>query len=222
LQAVEIEFLVVWHNPTSRQELLIPGEDNIATWRAKNITEKQWQDYTRLAWDISPVLATYLPARFKVNEAIMSEIRHQVQQNPVCVSHVPEALQYLATTDTILSDSTKLVHMLTWARISPITALSYFSRQFPPHPITAQYAVRVLCSYPADAVLFYIPQPVQALRHDTVGFRWVWFCFGWGEIVRSKCRTCCDSKGFTYSYIRVRILGMKTKHFLHLFLRCTR
>jgi phosphatidylinositol 4-kinase len=170
LLAVEIEFLVVWHNPTSRQELLIPGEDNIATWRAKNITEKQWQDYTRLAWDISPVLATYLPARFKVNEAIMSEIRHQVQQNPVCVSHVPEALQYLATTDTILSDSTKLVHMLTWARISPITALSYFSRQFPPHPITAQYAVRVLCSYPADAVLFYIPQLVQALRHDTMGY----------------------------------------------------
>ncbi|XP_063926767.1 phosphatidylinositol 4-kinase alpha isoform X4 [Zophobas morio] len=170
LLAVEIEFLVVWHNPTSRQELLIPGEDNIASWRAKTITEKQWQDYTRLAWDISPVLATYLPARFKTNEAIMSEIRHQVQQNPVCVSHVPEALQYLVTTDAILSDSAKLVHMLTWARISPIHALAYFSRQFPPHPITAQYAVRVLSSYPADAVLFYIPQLVQSLRHDTMGY----------------------------------------------------
>jgi len=62
----------------------------------------------------------------------------------------------------------QLVHMLTWAKVSPVQALSYFSRQNPPHPITAQYAVRVLSSYPADAVLFYIPQLVQTLRHDTV------------------------------------------------------
>lgn len=58
--------------------------------------------------------------------------------------------------------------MLTWARVTPVQALSYFSRQYPPHPISAQYAVRVLASYPADAVLFYIPQLVQTLRHDTV------------------------------------------------------
>jgi len=62
----------------------------------------------------------------------------------------------------------QLVYMLNWARVSPVQALAYFSRQFPPHPITAQYAVRVLKSYPPDAVLFYIPQLVQAVRHDTV------------------------------------------------------
>lgn len=180
LLAVEIEFLIVWHNPASRQEQQFPSEESIVSWRAKTITEKQWQDYTRLAWDISPVLAIYLPSRFKTNEAIMSEIRHQVSQNPVCVSHIPEALQYLATTNAILSDSTKLVHMLTWARVSPIGALAYFSRQFPPHPITAQYAVRVLSSYPADAVLFYIPQLVQALRHDTV---WGFFFLTVGVLI---------------------------------------
>lgn len=63
----------------------------------------------------------------------------------------------------------QLVHSLTWAPVTPIHALSFFcSRQFPTHPITAQYAVRVLSSYPADVVLFYIPQLVQAVRHDTV------------------------------------------------------
>lgn len=67
-----------------------------------------------------------------------------------------------------MSESPKLVHMLTWATVSPIQALAYSSRQFPIHAISAQYAVRVLNSYPADAVLFYIPQLVQALRHDTV------------------------------------------------------
>lgn len=58
--------------------------------------------------------------RFRMNEAIVSEIIHQVQQNPVAVSHIPEALQYLATTDAILTDSPKLVHMLTWSRVSPV------------------------------------------------------------------------------------------------------
>lgn len=64
----------------------------------------------------------------------------------------------------------QLVHALHWSRVTPIQALSYFSRQYPPHPITAQYAVRVLSSFPSDAVLFYIPQLVQTLRHDTVFF----------------------------------------------------
>ncbi|XP_065168456.1 phosphatidylinositol 4-kinase alpha isoform X3 [Atheta coriaria] len=170
LLAVEIDFMIVWHNPGSRVELHLPGEDSLAAWRAKTLTEKQWQDYTRLAWDISPVLAVYLPDRLKSNDSIINEIKHQIMQNPVAVQHIPEALQYFATTDAILSDIPKLVYMLTWAKLTPIQALAFFSRQFPPHPITSQYAVKSLTSYPSDAVLFYIPQLVQALRHDNMGY----------------------------------------------------
>lgn len=65
--------------------------------------------------------------------------------------------------------------MLAWAPVNPIQALSYFSRQYPTHPLTAQYAVRALNSYPAEAVLPYIPQLVQALRHDTVCFLFISF-----------------------------------------------
>ncbi|VDK64142.1 unnamed protein product, partial [Cylicostephanus goldi] len=43
-------------------------------------------------------------------------------------------------------------------------------RQFPLHPVTVQYAVRVLRSYPADTLLMYIPQLVQAVRHDNIGY----------------------------------------------------
>lgn len=98
----------------------------------------------------------------------MGDICDYVRLNPTTVQHIPDALQYLVTTEALLKDSTELGYMLTWARVSPVQALSYFSRQFPPHPISAQYAVRVLSSYQADAVLFYIPQLVQAIRHDSV------------------------------------------------------
>ncbi|XP_058809461.1 phosphatidylinositol 4-kinase alpha isoform X2 [Phymastichus coffea] len=169
LLAVEIEMLLVWANPGSRQELAIPGEQSIAEWRSKSMTDR-WRDYTRLAWEISPVLAIFLPVRLKNADSIIKEVCRLVQLQPVQVMHVSEALQYLVTTETLLNDTPKLVYMLTWARCLPIEALAYFSRQFPHHPISAQFAVNVLESYPADAVLFYIPQLVQAVRHDSMGY----------------------------------------------------
>lgn len=169
LLAVEIEMLLVWRNPSGRPELALQGEGSIADWRAKGMNDR-WREYTRLAWEISPVLAIFLPVRLKNHEVIIKEICGLVRLKPVPVMHVSEALQYLVTTDTLLNDVPELVYMLTWARVSPIQALAYFSRQFPHHPISAQYAVHVLDSYPADAVLFYIPQLVQAVRHDAMGY----------------------------------------------------
>jgi phosphatidylinositol 4-kinase len=60
--------------------------------------------------------------------------------------------------------------MLTWSKVGPIQALSYLSRQYPTHSMTAQYAVKTLHSYPAEAVLSYISQLMQASRHDTMGY----------------------------------------------------
>ncbi|XP_063368926.1 phosphatidylinositol 4-kinase alpha isoform X2 [Cydia amplana] len=169
LMAVEIEFLVTWHNPHGRPEQAVPGEDNIATWRSKPNTERTWRDYAKLAWDISPTLAVFLPERFN-NEGIVAEMRRKVQAQPTAVCHIPQALKYLVTTETLLNDAHELVHMVTWARVTPVEALSYFSRQYPPHPLSAQAAVSALTSYPSSAVLLYIPQLVQALRHDTMGY----------------------------------------------------
>ena len=66
VQANEVERLVTWYNPLSRSDLLIPGEDDITTWRAHTVSEKQYRELARLAWDISPELATFLPDRLVV------------------------------------------------------------------------------------------------------------------------------------------------------------
>lgn len=171
LQAIEVENLATWRNPVAPEQLNV-GENNINTWLGKPM--KGLVETARLAWDISPALAVFLPARLRGNEIVVTEVSKQVRFKPACVSHIPEGLQYLVNTESLINDSHELVHTLTWARVSPVAALAFFSRQYPPHPITAQYAVKVLSSYPPDAVLFYIPQLVQAVRHDTVRHNWIY------------------------------------------------
>ncbi|KAF2369045.1 Phosphatidylinositol 3-/4-kinase catalytic domain [Trinorchestia longiramus] len=176
LLAVELQSVRVFVYPPQPQassggDVTTPQEESVTRWLSANLnTTKSWVSNTALAWDISPTLAVYLPTRLNNIPSIESELRRLVRHNPLPVSHLPDSLFFLSTSENILSDLQQLNSMLTWAAVPPVRALAFFSRQFPPHPITAQYAVRVLSNYPADTVLFYIPQLVQALRYDTMGY----------------------------------------------------
>lgn len=190
LLSSEIEVLVTYQNPLDTRESLVASMSQREYGMASGNTgkqledamsyletqvrgrtmDKEWRDHVRFAWDVSPTLAVYLPQRL-YHQAVEKELSRLVRSNPEDVCHLPKALDHFLTRDAIQNDAPELTHVLTWANTSPVHALSLFCpRIYPSHPLTAQYAVRVLESYEPDAVLFYIQQLVQCTRWDDLGY----------------------------------------------------
>ncbi|GAA53851.1 phosphatidylinositol 4-kinase [Clonorchis sinensis] len=171
LLASEIERISVWFNPLGDTALISPKETEAEQWlRDTLLREKNWRRWVTLAWELCPCVAVYLAQRFRASDSLRREISSLVTSHPQLVSHIPHALHYLATSANIEADTPELMHVLTWATAAPIVALSFFSRMFPQHPLTHQYAVRVLANYPSETMLFYVPQLVQGVRYDKLGY----------------------------------------------------
>ncbi|XP_077969116.1 phosphatidylinositol 4-kinase alpha-like isoform X2 [Styela clava] len=170
LLTAELEHLITWYNPTANPDSMIEWESTVSAWRTQEISDRQLKDLVQHAWHVSPILAVYLPDRLRNSEVIVRAVTNLVRKNPATIECCPEGMKYLVSNQSLESDSQELVHALTWSLGTPSTALSYFSRLFSPHPYTAQYAVKVLRGFPPEAILFYIPQLVQAVRYDTMGY----------------------------------------------------
>nr|CRZ25602.1 Bm7141 [Brugia malayi] len=176
--ANEIERLSAWLNPLG--EALGLEDASIEQWRKSTFPDarteaKLLRENARIAWQICPDLAVYMPSRFRSCSACQMAVQELLVNSPELVTDLPEALSLMLGEGRILEEKVEdlktLSHILTWAICDPVMALSLLGpRQYPTHPITVQYAVRVLRSYPPDVLLLYIPQLVQALRHDTMGY----------------------------------------------------
>ncbi|CAF3354648.1 unnamed protein product [Rotaria socialis] len=176
LLASEIERLETFHNPLGRADLQIDHntQSTYTNWKVydmNGISNKAWREYGRVAWLISPDLAITLYYTIP-KESLRNEIQYLVKSYPLLVRHIPEALCiFTATAENDRQCETSII--LTWAPIDPVTALSYFASarlNQVANSYTIQFASRMLYTTKAEALILYIPQLVQAIRYDEMGF----------------------------------------------------
>ena len=61
-------------------------------------------------------------------------------------------------------------YLLYWAPVNPTEALTYFLPAYGNHSFILQYAMRALESHSINIRFYYVPQLVQALRYDALGY----------------------------------------------------
>lgn len=131
--------------------------------------QDSWKEIVRFAWEVSPRLAVQMNARF-VQPVVHRELHHLIANNTLDVVDVPEALVILLGDRLLPNAKLDLKYLQYWAPVPAITAANYFLPAYGNHPLILQYAMRSLEYYPVSTVFFYIPQIVQALRHDDLGY----------------------------------------------------
>ncbi|KAJ3753010.1 hypothetical protein EV360DRAFT_88184 [Lentinula raphanica] len=159
----EIFRLNVWANPMNDPKR---GTDHIGT----TLTEGSWPALIRTLWQIDPAIAIHLTERFKLN-VIRSEVTKLVRSSTVDVLDVPEALNFLLGEGMELAAVRRDLKLLPlWAPVPPITANTFFEPRYQNDSLILQYAHRVLEQHPVELTFFFVPQVVQALRYDRLGY----------------------------------------------------
>ncbi|KAI8067784.1 hypothetical protein BC940DRAFT_340507 [Gongronella butleri] len=164
----ELTRLSVWCNPLNSTGHGLPP---LFTGHVERsfVTEDSWKEIIRFAWDVSPRLAIQMNTRF-VLPVVHRELHRLIANNSLDVVDIPEALVILLGDRLLPNANLDLKYLQYWAPVPAITAANYFLPAFNNHPLILQYAMRSLEYYPVETVFFYVPQIVQALRYDELGY----------------------------------------------------
>ena len=122
------------------------------------------------AWAEDPRIAVQLATRFSQSQELVSGIRTYILRQPEKVIHDSDALYVLLGASLPQDVKLQLKFLLYWAPINPMAAVTYFLPSYGNHPLIIQYAVRALESHSTDITFFYVPQIVQTLRYDALGY----------------------------------------------------
>lgn len=125
--------------------------------------------FARTAWTESPGLAIQLMTRF-ANESLHRDVRFLLLNFPDKAMHEANAVQPLLGDKLPTDVSFQLKYLLYWKQVNPVQAVTYFMPAYGNHPFILQYAMRALESHSVDVTFFYVPQIVQCLRYDALGY----------------------------------------------------
>ncbi|KAK7693961.1 hypothetical protein QCA50_003536 [Cerrena zonata] len=128
-----------------------------------------WHSIVRKVWQIDPAIAVFLAERFHV-VAVHAEVSKLVRSNTREVVAIPDALRFLIGDSSYFSTRRDLKYLVVWAPVPPVLAITFFEKRYQNEPLLLQYAHRVLEGHPVELTFFFVPQVVQALRYDDLGY----------------------------------------------------
>lgn len=172
--------LEVWVNPLQKGPF-------IDSHNTSKTMEGSLLPHVRTAWWHDPALAIELATRFH-SPRLHKEVRFLLLSMPERALSEPEALSLLfggLLANDIHSQlkvcfegnnlaAPQLTHhvqyLLFWKPVNPITAVTFFLPAYMDNAFVVQYAMRSLDSHSIDVTFFYVPQIVQTLRYDRLGY----------------------------------------------------
>ncbi|KAI2629573.1 hypothetical protein GGR54DRAFT_628129 [Hypoxylon sp. NC1633] len=157
--------LNVWVHPLNEGH----QRSHLMTSHGRTTLETTLKPLVRVAWAESPSLAIELVSRFSI-PAIHNEVRWLLLNFPSKAISEPEALPILLGGELPSDVRFQLKYLLFWAPVNPVTAVTYFLPAYRNHPFLLQYAMRALEHHSVDVTFFYVPQIVQSLRFDALGY----------------------------------------------------
>ncbi|KAL2010126.1 hypothetical protein VTN00DRAFT_5933 [Thermoascus crustaceus] len=173
LQAKQSLVQILLENERSRLRVwLYPLEQErrhyITSSGSRNHTEEIFS-LLRLAWGESAGLAIQLAARFP-SPKLKNDVRWLLLNFPEKALGESASLEIMFGPALPPDVTFQLKYLLYWAPVNPIEALTYFLPAYGNHPFILQYAMRALESHSVDVRFFFVPQLVQALRYDALGY----------------------------------------------------
>ncbi|KAG0655552.1 phosphatidylinositol-4- kinase [Rhodotorula mucilaginosa] len=157
----EADRLRLWLNPLLDPKRGLPS--------AEFQDVEELRRLSRFAWPRWPKVVVHLAERFKL-PPLNDEITRLVTTDPVRVQDCPEALGLFVGENLSASARKQIKHLLYWSPVPVPEALRFLFPKFGGDAILLQYALRVLEHHPVSVTFFYVPQVVQALRTDELGY----------------------------------------------------
>jgi phosphatidylinositol 4-kinase len=160
----KINRFATWINPLGLpEELVIPPPINERAIK--------WSQIVKIAWRVNPLVAIHLRSRFPTSaDQIDFELSEISRFSEIKTVHCAAAVNSYLKTAWKQKSEPQMRHLMYWKPIPPITAIQILCQPTKPHPWILQYCIRSLEDFPINLVFFYIPQLVQALRHDYLGY----------------------------------------------------
>ena len=162
----EVSRLGVWISPLG----IDAWTSALLSSHSSGIRDVSFSPLLNTAWVEDPRIAVQLSARFPNSPRLTSEIRALILSQPEKVINDADALYVLLGPSLPNDVKVQLKYLLYWAPINPMAAVTYFLPAYQSHPFIIQYAVRALESHSVDITFFYVPQIVQTLRYDVLGY----------------------------------------------------